>query len=347
MNNLKKIVDILDADKKISHSDAVLLLENHNNNELREYIFEKANRIREQHFKKTVYIRGLIEFSNHCKNNCYYCGIRRDNKNVNRYRLTKEEIYACCDEGYKLGFRTFVMQGGEDMYFTDDLMCEIISNIKNQYPDCAITLSMGEKSYESYKRFFDSGATRYLLRHETYNKCHYNKLHPDNMSIENRIKCLQNLKEIGYQTGCGFMVGSPYQTYNEIAEDILFINDFKPHMIGIGPFIPHADTPFCDFKPGTVALTTFILALLRISNERALIPSTTALGSVSDRGRIEGLLAGANVVMPNLSPINYRKDYSLYNNKAYSGSESAEGKLILEKEVEKAGFKIVVDKGDY
>lgn len=307
---------------------------------------EKAVAARKKIYGNDVYIRGLIEISNVCKNDCYYCGIRAGNKNCERYRLSKEQILSCCENGYSLGFRTFVMQGGEDGYFSDDVMCDIVAEIKSRYPDCAVTLSLGEKSYESYQRLYDAGADRYLLRHETADKAHYEKLHPKNLSFDNRMECLRNLKKIGFQTGCGFMVGSPYQTDRELAIDLKFIEEFRPEMCGIGPFIPHKDTVFADKPAGTVELTCYLLSIIRLILPAILLPATTALGSIDPTGREKGILSGANVVMPNLSPIDTRKKYELYNNKLSIGAESAQGKRELEKRMESIGYKIVTARGD-
>ena len=288
----------------------------------------------------------MIEFTNYCRNNCYYCGIRRSNRNAERYRLTKEEILICCDEGYKLGFRTFVMQGGEDPYYTDEMICDIVSEIKRRYPDCAVTLSIGEKSRESYRSFYDAGADRYLLRHETADPAHYGKLHPAEMSLENRKRCLFDLKEIGYQVGSGFMVGSPYQTTENLVEDLRFLQKLSPDMIGIGPYVTHAQTPFASFENGSVELTLRLLSVLRLMFPYVLLPSTTALGTLHPQGRELGLKAGANVVMPNLSPVKVRKLYELYENKICTGEEAAQCRGCLEKRVEAAGYKIVTDIGN-
>ncbi len=298
-------------------------------------------------FGNNIYIRGLIEFTNYCKNDCYYCGIRCSNKKAERYRLTKEQILSCCHAGYRLGFRTFVLQGGEDPFFTDTVMIDIIRAIKAAYPDTAVTLSIGERSYESYKSMFEAGADRYLLRHETANAAHYARLHPSRLSFENRLKCLRLLKEIGYQVGTGFMVGSPFQTIDNLVEDLLFIREFKPHMIGIGPFIPHQDTPFHDKQAGTMEQTLRLIAILRLMLPKSLIPATTALGTIAADGREQGILAGANVVMPNLSPIEVRENYSLYDNKICMGEEAAEGIASLKARMQKIGYNIVVDRGDY
>lgn len=293
-----------------------------------------------------VYIRGLIEFTNYCKNDCYYCGIRRSNKEAERYRLTKDEILSCCEEGKELGFRTFVLQGGEDPFFTDEVMCDIVSAIRKKHPDCAITLSIGERGYDSYKAFFDAGANRFLLRHETADAEHYGKLHPETMTLENRKRCLFDLKEIGYQVGSGFMVGSPYQTVKTIISDLRFLQELKPQMIGIGPYVNHKQTPFCDFENGSVVLTLRLLAVLRLMFPYALLPATTALGTLHPNGRELGFKAGANVVMPNLSPKTVRQKYQIYENKLVTGAESAEHIKELMAQAEKAGLTIVFSRGD-
>lgn len=311
-----------------------------------EYLFSQADKVRKEHYGNEVYIRGLIEISNYCKNDCLYCGIRRSNKNAVRYRLTEEEILSCCENGYELGFKTFVMQGGEDGHFTDEVMCRIIKKIKEFYPDCAVTLSLGERSYESYKKLYDAGADRYLLRHETACDAHYSRLHPENMSGEFRRECLFNLKKIGYQTGSGFMVGSPYQTTENIVADLRFLQELKPHMIGIGPFITHKETPFAKFGSGTLDATLRLVAILRLMFPKVLLPSTTALGTIDPMGREKGIMAGANVVMPNLSPLKSRKLYDLYDNKISTGEEAAEGLSNLKKRMEKIGYKVVSARGD-
>ena len=307
---------------------------------------EEADKIRQENYGRDVYIRGLIEISNYCKNNCFYCGIRGENKNLTRYRLTKDDILSCCEQGYLLGFRTFVMQGGEDPYFTDDIMVDIISSVREKYSDCAITLSLGEKSKETYKKYFDAGANRYLLRHETATDEHYKMLHPHSMSIENRKKCLFDLKEIGFQTGSGFMVGSPYQTIDNIISDLRFLQELEPDMIGIGPYITHKDTPFKDFESGNLYLTLRLVAILRLMFPYALIPSTTALGTIHPQGRQMGLKSGANVVMPNLSPRNVRKLYALYKDKIATDEEAAESVEKLKKTVKEAGYEVVCARGD-
>ena len=301
---------------------------------------------RQQIYGNDVYIRGLIEISNICKNDCTYCGIRRGNRNCQRYRLTSEEILECCAEGYELGFRTFVLQGGEDGFYTDAELCRLLRAVKGRYPDCAVTLSLGERSRESYQKLFDAGADRYLLRHETADRTHYEKLHPADLSFDNRMRCLRDLKEIGYQVGCGFMVGSPFQTSAELAKDLKFIEEFQPHMCGIGPFIPHRDTAFADCPAGTLELTTYLLSIIRLIKPNILLPATTALGTIDPMGREKGILAGANVVMPNLSPSAVRKKYSLYNNKATDGAESAQCRDSLAARMEAIGYQIAVNRGD-
>lgn len=316
------------------------------NEETAAILREEAVRLRKEIYGSTVYIRGLIEISNICKNDCLYCGIRKSNKECDRYRLSEREILSCCDYGYALGFRTFVLQGGEDGFYTDEVLCGIIEKIKKNHPDCAVTLSLGERSEESYKKLFDAGADRYLLRHETADAEHYSKLHPENLTLENRLECLRMLKKTGFQVGCGFMVGSPYQTVETIAKDLKFIEDFKPDMCGIGPFIPHKDTPFKDYPAGGVDFTCYLLSVIRIIKPDILLPSTTALGTLDSNGREKGILSGANVVMPNLSPEEARNKYMLYNNKLNTGVESAEKLEMLKKRIKAIGYEIVTDRGD-
>ena len=307
---------------------------------------EEAVRIREIYYGKKVFTRGLIEYTNYCKNDCYYCGIRKSNTNAKRYRLTEDEIMACCENGYELGFRTFVLQGGEDAYYTDDRMVEIIKKIKEAYPECALTLSIGEKSYESYKKFREAGADRYLLRHETANEEHYRKLHPEKMSLAVRKNCLYDLKKLGYQVGAGMMVGSPYQTTEDLAEDLVFLKELQPEMVGIGPFIPHHDTQFSKEPAGSVEMTLFLLAVIRILLPKVLLPATTALGTMDPLGREKGLQAGANVVMPNLSPVKNRKQYELYDNKICTGEEAAECRGCMGRRVASVGYELVTERGD-
>lgn len=307
---------------------------------------EEAVRLREECYGNNIYVRGLIEFTNFCKNNCYYCGIRRDNRNAIRYRLSKEDILECCRYGHSLGFRTFVLQGGEDPFFTEERVCDIVASIKDEFPDSAVTLSIGEKPYESYAAFRRAGADRYLLRHETACPVHYRQLHPGEMCLSVRKQCLKDLKQLGFQTGAGFMVGSPGQTMETIAEDMLFLKELQPEMVGIGPFIPHHDTPFAGAKAGNVEFTLFLLSVVRILLPKVLLPATTALGTLDIRGRERAILHGANVIMPNLSPLTNRKNYELYDNKLYTGEEAAEGLKDLEKRVATVGCRIDYGRGD-
>lgn len=346
MDTLKQLVDKLEKSRILSSEEFVCLLQSYEDKGLQEYLFEKARNIRHHYYGNDIYIRGLIEFTNYCKNDCYYCGIRKSNPNINRYRLSKEEILSCCASGYELGFRTFVLQGGEDGYYTDNRMVDIIHSIKKQHPDCAITLSIGERSKESYQRFFDAGAERYLLRHETYNQEHYRFLHPESLSPKHRQDCLFYLKDIGYQVGTGFMVGSPGQTFSHLAEDLLFLKELNPQMVGIGPFIPHHDTKFRDEPAGSLELTLFLLGIIRLMLPKVLLPATTALGTIHPMGRERGIQAGANVVMPNLSPVGVRKDYSLYDNKICTGDEAAECRMCLQRRMESIGYQVVVSRGD-
>ena len=306
-----------------------------------------ARKIALERFGKRLWFRGIVEFSNICKQNCLYCGIRRDNHRVCRYRLTPEEILDCCREGYEGGFRTFVLQGGEDGWFTDERMCTIVREIKAKFPDCAVTLSLGERSRQSYQALFDAGADRYLLRHETADETHYRLLHPAEQTLQNRLRCLRDLKEIGYQTGCGIMVGSPGQTPATLARDMVFMQEFRPEMIGVGPFLPHGDTPFRQEPAGSVELTLFILALCRIMLPDVLLPATTALGTAESDGRIRGVLAGCNVVMPNLSPAAVRKKYMLYDNKAGTELTASQGVALLRRQMESIGYEVAIGRGDY
>lgn len=315
--------------------------------EVLEYLQRQAQEETLARFGNKIFIRGLIEISNRCRNNCYYCGIRKENGNVARYELTQDEILACCREGYQIGFRTFVLQGGEAPEAKDDRIAETVTAIRREFPDCAITLSLGERSRAAYERFFRAGANRYLLRHETHNGQHYRKLHPAEMSLAHRLQCLDQLKEIGYQVGTGIMVGSPHQTIDHLVEDIRFIEQFRPEMIGMGPFIPHRDTPFATSPPGDMELTLKLLSIFRLMLPAALIPATTALATLAPDGRERGILAGANVVMPNLSPPAQRAKYSLYDNKASMGAEAAEGLKRLEEELKKIGYEISKERGDY
>ena len=345
MSTLKSLIDKLAQEHNLA-DDELLELITSTDGETNQLLAAHADKIRQQYYGKKVYIRGLIEFTNYCKNNCYYCGIRAGNKAAQRYRLSKEQILACCAEGYRLGFRTFVLQGGEDPYFTDERICAIVAAIRKQHPDCAITLSIGEKERASYQAYFDAGANRYLLRHETAAPEHYAQLHPASMSLANRKRCLFDLKEIGYQVGSGFMVGSPYQTPANLLADLRFLQELEPDMIGIGPYITHEQTPFADKKSGTAEQTLRLLSILRLMFPYALLPATTALGTIHPNGRELGLKAGGNVVMPNLSPVKVRKLYELYENKICTGEEAAQCRGCLEARVRMAGYEIVTDRGD-
>lgn len=341
-----KAIDKLIQHQKLNKDDFIEILKQQDNPEVREFLKEEAVKLRKQYYGTKVFTRGLIEFTNHCKNDCYYCGIRRSNSNAKRYRLSEEDILACCENGYELGFRTFVLQGGEDVWYTDEKLVQIIRKIKETYPDCALTLSIGEKPYESYKHYREAGADRYLLRHETADEEHYQSLHPAEMSLANRKRCLYDLKKLGYQVGAGFMVGSPGQTIETLAEDLLFLQDLQPEMVGIGPFIPHHDTCFAEKPAGSVDETLFLLSVIRILLPSVLLPATTALGTMDPRGREKGLQVGANVVMPNLSPVKTRKQYDLYDNKICTGEEAAECRGCLARRVESVGYQLVNERGD-
>ena len=364
INKTKKIIDKIDKKEKISYKDALTLLSSfeYDNDlnkkkldkkekiaikELKKYLREKAREKADKVFGKYIFMRGLIEFTNYCKNDCIYCGIRKSNKNVERYRLNKKEILECCKIGYDIGFRTFVLQGGEDIFFNIERMSNIARAIKKEFPDCALTLSIGEKEEEYYKELKKNGANRFLLRHETADSEHYSKLHPKYMSLENRKECLRFLKKLGFQTGTGMMIGSPFQKLENIAGDLIFMQEIKPEMIGIGPFLPHKDTPFANEKIGELELTLILISILRLIFPLSLIPATTALGTIKEGGRELGILHGANVVMPNLSPMNVRKKYLLYNNKISTGTESAEGVELLRESIDKIGYVLTGARGDF
>ena len=346
MMDRKQRIDVL-ADAHILPESELIALITDATPESDEYLFGQARRAREAVYGKAVYMRGLIEFTNYCKNDCYYCGIRRSARGAERYRLSEEQILNCCEAGYALGFRTFVLQGGEDGYYTDERIIAIVSKIKEKYPDCAVTLSIGERERASYESFFEAGADRYLLRHETADDEHYRLLHPPQLSLAHRKQCLRDLKEIGYQVGCGFMVGSPGQRPEHLAEDLQFIHELQPHMVGIGPFVPHHDTPFAKEAQGGLELTLRLLAIIRLMEPHVLLPATTALGTIDPSGREKGILAGANVVMPNLSPQDVRKKYLLYDNKICTGDEAAECVKCLERRIASTGYELVCDRGDY
>ena len=364
INKTKKIIDKIDKKEKISYKDALTLLSSfeYDNDlnkkkldkkekieikELKKYLREKARDKADKVFGKYIFMRGLIEFTNYCKNDCIYCGIRKSNKKIERYRLNKKEILECCKIGYDIGFRTFVLQGGEDNFFNIERMSNIARAIKKEFPDCALTLSIGEKEEEYYKELKNNGANRFLLRHETADSEHYSKLHPKYMSLENRKECLRFLKKLGFQTGTGMMIGSPFQKLENIAGDLIFMQEIKPEMIGIGPFLPHKDTPFANEKIGEFELTLILISILRLIFPLSLIPATTALGTIKEGGRELGILHGANVVMPNLSPMNVRKKYLLYNNKISTGTESAEGVELLRESIDKIGYVLTGARGDF
>ena len=342
---MKNLILKLEKEQRLSKEEWAQLIEGRTK-ELAEFLFERAREVRHAHYGREVYIRGLIEFTNYCRNDCYYCGIRKSNSCLSRYRLTEEEILSCCRNGYELGFRTFVLQGGEDGWFTRERTTALIRRIHEEFPDCAITLSVGEREREEYQEYFDAGANRFLLRHETADEEHYRYLHPAELSLKHRKECLWNLRHIGYQVGSGIMVGSPGQTAEHLAEDLLFLQELQPHMVGIGPFIPHKDTPFKEEKAGTLELTLFLLGLVRLMLPKVLMPATTALSTIHPDGRKMGILSGANVVMPNLSPQENRKLYSLYDNKRCMGDEAAEGLAMLRAEMEEIGYEIVSARGD-
>lgn len=342
---MKKIVEKLYSQGDVTDNELEALI-NTSDEAAIKLLQSLADKTRQKFYGKKVYLRGLIEISSYCRNNCLYCGIRCSNKNADRYRLSREEILSCCENGYRLGFRTFVMQGGEDPYFTDDIICPIIAEIRDKYPDCAITLSLGERSYESYRRMKEAGADRYLLRHEAADEELYSKLHPESMRLETRKKCLFSLRELGYQVGSGFMVGAPFQTTKHLIADLRFLQELQPQMIGIGPFVPHHCTPFAGEKGGTTELTLRLLGIIRLMFPEVLLPATTALGTISPDGRERGLMTGCNVVMPNLSPVGVRKKYDLYDNKISSGDEAAECRDSLRKRIEAIGYEVSQERGD-
>ena len=343
---MKRLIDKLAAQHDLS-DDEFLSLIMMDDAEAEEYLAVKADEARQKIYGRDVYIRGLIEFTNYCKNDCFYCGIRKSNSCAQRYRLTQQQIMDCCREGYELGFRTFVLQGGDDPYFTAQRIADIVKEIKVKYPDCAVTLSVGERDMNTYQQWFDAGADRYLLRHETADKDLYSNLHPEDMSWENRLDCLDNLKKIGYQVGCGFMVQTPGQTAEIILKDLRYIQKLQPHMVGIGPYIPHKDTPMKDCAAGTAELTLRLLAIIRLMLPQVLLPATTALGTIKGDGRQLGMKHGANVVMPNLSPTDVRSKYLLYNNKIATGEEAAESLALLKASMSDVGYRVVTDRGDW
>lgn len=345
-NNTIGIIEQI-CDQQNLTLDALSLLLTTNDKSVVDHLRTTARATADSIYGKRIFLRGLIEISSHCKNDCYYCGLRRSNREAVRYRLTEDEIYHCCETGHRLGFRTFVLQGGEDGWFNDERMCRIVSTLRERYPDCAITLSLGERSRESYQRLFNAGANRYLLRHETADEKHYGQLHPSELSWQHRMDCLQALKEIGYQVGCGFMVGSPYQTVETLYQDLMFIRSFQPHMVGIGPFVSTHNTPFEQFPNGSAETTLRLLSIIRLLHPHVLLPATTALGTLLPNGREMGILSGANVVMPNLSPRAHRQDYAIYDNKICTGEEAAECRNCVEHRIHSIGYETVVDRGDY
>ena len=343
---MKELIERLERERDLTNAEFAVLLDQSSGAD-RDFLFERARAVRDAHYGRKVYIRGLIELTNYCKNDCLYCGIRKSNASCERYRLTKEQILSCCESGYALGFRTFVLQGGEDGWYTDERMTDIVRAIRQAYPDCAITLSLGERGRESFKRLYDASANRYLLRHETADEAHYARLHPVSMTLTHRLQCLRDLRGIGFQTGAGFMVGSPYQTTECIVRDFRFLQELKPQMVGLGPFIPHHATPLKDFPAGSTERTLLCLSIVRLLLPNVLLPATTALATIDGDGRIKGMNAGCNVVMPNLSPLEDRSKYLLYDNKATSGEEAAESLRALREHLAAAGYEVVIDRGDY
>lgn len=345
MNN-KELIEKLNKERALSEPEWIQIFDTWTTEDL-DFAVAMAHRTAVARFGKKIYFRGIVEFTNVCKNDCYYCGIRAGNRNCQRYSLDKEDILACCEDGYEHGFRTFVLQGGEDPHYTKDVMTDIVRSISERFPDCAVTMSIGELDRDFYQALYDAGARRYLLRHETADADHYRILHPEKQTLENRMRCLRDLKEIGFQTGCGIMAGSPGQTSESLAKDMMFMAEFRPEMIGLGPFIPHSDTPFRDEPAGSVDMTLLLIALCRIMLPDSLIPSTTALGTVEAEGRQKGVLAGCNVVMPNLSPMEVRKKYMLYDGKAGTDMSAEAGIRTLRAQMEEIGYEVVVARGDF
>ena len=340
------LIDKLNAEKALTHDEWVSLFEGYTPDD-RTYAASVADRLRREKFGDKIFIRGIVEFSNYCKNDCFYCGICRSNRNAERYRLSESEILECCAEGHAAGYRTFVLQSGEDPVYTPQRVAELVREIKQLYPECAVTLSIGELERADYQLLRDAGADRYLLRHETAVKEHYEKLHPSFMSFRHRMECLRTLKELGFQTGAGMMIGSPFQTAHELAEDMIFLAGFKPHMVGTGPFIPHRDTVFRDKPAGSFGLTLFVLALVRLMLPNVLLPATTALGTIHPEGREQGILHGANVIMPNLSPLSVRKKYMLYDNKIGTTDSHEDILADIRGRLKRIGCEAAVSRGDY
>jgi len=344
----KKFSAIVDGLEKnhVGKAEDYLYLLNNINEENRQYLSNAALRVKEEFYGKEIYIRGIVEFSNFCKQNCLYCGIRKDNAHVDRYRLSHKEIVEACRKGYALGYRTFVLQSGEDPYFTDDRVVAIIKDIRDNFKDAAITLSLGEKTKRSYKKFYDAGADRYLLRHETANEKLYDKLH-ENMTFQNRKECLYDLKEIGYQVGAGLMVGSPGQKKTDLIDDLRFLKELKPQMVGMGPYLTHKETPLKDSENGSLTETLVMLSLVRLILPEVLLPATTAVGTIDDYGREQAILAGCNVVMPNISPMEVRKKYELYENKICVDDQPEECRFCIEGRVKCTGSTLNMCRGDH
>jgi biotin synthase len=345
MSTTHDLLACLESEHALSRRDWVDLIENRTPDD-ESHAAARARAVARSVFGNAVYLRGIVEFTNICRNDCLYCGLRRSNAGLERYRLSPEEILACCQRGYDLGFRTFVLQGGEDLRFDDEHMVPLVAALRDRFPSCAITLSLGERSHESCQALFDAGANRYLLRHETASPAHYARLHPADMSFEHRIGCLWDLKGIGYQVGAGMMVGSPFQTTDDLAADMLFLHELQPQMVGLGPFIPHHATPFAGERAGTLADTLFLLSCVRLMLPGVLLPATTALGTIAPDGRERGILAGANVVMPSLTPRERRGDYLLYDNKICVSDDSAACIGCMRRRMESIGYRAVVGRGD-
>ena len=344
--NLIPLIDKLSVENNLPREELKLLLGNMTTEE-EAYLFATARTTAQAVYGRNVFLRGIVEFSNYCRNDCRYCGIRASNANAERYRLSIEQILESCRRAHELGFMTVVLQSGEDLSYSDDDISDIVSEIKRRWPTCAVTLSIGEKTRESYQKYYDAGADRYLLRHETSNPLHYAYLHPSWMSVRNRLRCLEDLKDIGFQVGCGMMVGSPMQTTENILEDLLFMKDFQPHMAGIGPFIPHSGTPFAEESPGSVQLTLHLLSIIRLMLPNVLLPATTALGTSDPMGREKGILAGANVIMPNVSPVFAKKKYILYDGKICTDEDASYCNRCLEMRMKRIGYSISRSRGDY
>ena len=345
---MKELIERLASEHTLDASTMVLLLHcaAHDTATLT-LLRDTAVRTAQEQFGLGIYIRGLIELSSHCHRDCLYCGLRRSNSTAERYRLTQEEVLACCEEGYRLGFRTFVLQAGEDATHTDDWLEALIAEIRSRYPEAAITLSLGERSEASYLRLRQAGADRYLLRHEAANEKLYTSLHPHGRGLQHRLACAEALQRAGYQVGLGMMIGVKGQTIGHIVEDLKLMERMRPEMVGIGPFIPHPSTPLGSEPAGALGLTLATLAIARLLLPQALIPSTTALATLTPTGRLEGILSGANVVMPNLSPSDVRAKYAIYENKASWGAEAAEGLAALEAELSSIGYHIDYTRGDF